>query len=191
MSALPARPERHLHVVDHLVDQRTGETFTAPQVEELLARVDKLETDLHMAQRDVKRKNRQIAELERNKAQERLDHPDRDLIVRVATYWHKRCKDGDPRVDPLSPARFDAVAGLAEMTELRMVEVDGKKRRRKVKRYDPAAFKEAIDGAHFDHFRKQRKNGSWQAFDDLELIMRDAKQFEEFRARAPKREGGS
>jgi hypothetical protein len=162
--------------------------FTAPEVQDLIERLDKVTTDLHMAQRDVKRKNRQIAELERNRAQERLDHPDRDLIVRVATYWHRKAKGGDPRVDPLSPARFDAVAALAEMTELRVVEgEDGKKRRRKVKRYDPAAFKEAIDGCCFDCYRKQRKNGSWQEFNDLELICRDAKQFEEFRQRCPLR----
>jgi hypothetical protein len=177
-----AQPARHLRVVE--VNDETGEA-AGIDVEQLVVEVEKLRTDLAMAQRDVKTKNRRISELERDKARERLEHPDRKLIERVCTYWHRRCRAGDARINPMSPARFDAVAGLVEMTEVGIVEVDGKRRRRKKRRYEPEDFKMAIDGAHFDHYVKVRKNGTEQHFDDLELICRDSKQFEEFRARVP------
>lgn len=175
-------PARHLRPVGDF-DPETGEIPPGSRIPELLAQIEKLQGDLKAAERDLRAKRRQIAELERNKEQERREHPDRELIVRIATYWHKRCRGGDKRINPLSPARFDAVAGLVEMT---VIEVDEEtKKRRRVRRYQPEDFKTAIDGAHFDHFVKKRKNGSERHFDDLEWICRDSKQFEECIASAP------
>lgn len=166
-----------------LVNAETGEFLPSQKLEEIQAELEKLRTDLKMAQRDVKAKNRRIADLERDKAQERLDHPQRDLIERICKYWWRRCRSQDAKVHPMSPARFDAVAGLVEMQTMVVEQVNGKTVRRREWRYEMHDFKAAIDGAHFDHYVKRRKNGSEQHFDDLELICRDSKQFEEFRAR--------
>lgn len=177
MSAGPA--SRHLH----LVDSETGEVVPSAELAKLQAEVEKLREDRKGLEKDLRTKRRQISELERDKARERLEHPDRELIKRVATYWHRKCKGASPRINPLSPARFDAVAGLAEMEEIHADPETGKRSRRK--RYRPEDFKRAIDGAAFDHYVKKRRNGTEQHFDDLELICRDSKQFEEFMARAP------
>jgi hypothetical protein len=177
--AVSAQPARHLHVVSDRVADDNGEVVSP---EALVAEIEKLRVDLKMAQRDVKSKNRRISELERDKVAERLKHPDRELILRICKYWHRKCRGGDPRVKPDSPDRFDAVAALVEMEHI--VADGGRKRRERV--YPPEAFKEAIDGAAFDHFVKARKNGSEQHYDDLELIARSAAKFDEFRARAPK-----
>jgi hypothetical protein len=152
----------------------------------LVEEIEKLQTDLQMAQRDVKAKNRRIFELERNRAQERLEHPDRELILRVCRYWHRKCRRGDRRVKPDSPHRFDAVAAMVELEEVIPAaerESAGPKSRRV---YGPEAFKQAIDGAAYDPYRKQRKNGSWAVYDDLETIFKSAAKFDEFRARAPR-----
>ena len=177
-------PARHLRVVE-AVTTPEGEVLTAEAVGLLQARIDKLEGDRKALEKELRTKRRQISELQRDRVRERLDHPDRAVIERIASYWHRKCRGGDPRVNPMSPARFDAVAALVEMTEIRLDEESGK--RQKARRYEPEAFKEAIDGAAFDHYVKPRKNGTLQHFDDLELICRDSKQFEEFRSRAPQR----
>lgn len=176
---MSAAAKRHLRVVE--VNDGTGEIEGTVDVEALVARVEKLEHDRRALEKDIRAKRRRITELERDKAQERLEHPQRDLIVRIANYWHRKCRGGDAKVNPLSVVRFDAVAALVEMTVI----VADEKGKRHEPRYRPEDFKQAIDGAAFDHYAKQRKNGSWQHFDDLELVCRDSKQFEEFRARAP------
>lgn len=178
--AVSALPQRHLHVVSDRVADDNGEVVTP---EALVAEIEKLRTDLKMAQRDVRTKNRRISELERDRVRERLEHPDRELILRVCSYWHRKCRGGDPRVKPDTPDRFDAVAALVEMEHI-VKDEQGRRRRERV--YPPEAFKEAIDGARFDHFAKPRKNGSMQHYDDLELICRSAARFDEFRARAPR-----
>jgi hypothetical protein len=180
---MTAATARHLHVVPGGITDDNGEVIPPHR---LLAEIEKLQTDLSMAQRDVKTKNRRIAELERDKAAERMNHPDRPLILRVCRYWHLKCRAGSNRVKPDSPHRYDAVAALVELEELIPVEErerGGPKTRRV---YGPDAFKQAIDGAAYDPFRKQRKNGSWVTYDDLETICRTAGKFDEFRARAPR-----
>jgi hypothetical protein len=180
-----AEPARHLRVVD----TDTGEVLTGTGLAELQAEVEKLRVDLKMAQRDVKAKNRRISELERNKAQERLDYERRADVERIATYWHRKCRPDDfalerPRVNPMSPERFDAVRGILDQEV--PVPIEGKKRCRHVPAYSMEECKAAIDGAAFDHFSKQRRNGSWEHFDDLELIFRSGKHFEGFRDKAPR-----
>lgn len=174
-------PARHLHAVpDHVVDEH-GEVVTP---EALVAEIEKLRVDFKMAQRDVRRLNRRLHEQERDRARERLEHPDRELIVRVLTYWHRKCRGGDARVNPLSNDRFDVVAALVEMEHL-VTGRDGKRRRER--RFSPEMFKEAIDGAAFEHYVKKRKNGTDQHFHDAELIFRNEANFQEFRARDPRR----
>jgi hypothetical protein len=177
-----ARPARHLQVVgdDRIADQN-GEVIPPHR---LLAELEQTRIDLKMAKRDVQSKNRRIADLERDRERERLEHPDRELILRVCDYWHRRCRGGDRRVKPDSPERFDAVAGLVVLEHI-VTDEHGRKTKERV--YEPEAFKEAIDGAYFDHFQRPRKNGTIQHFDDLELICRSAAKFEEFRSRVPVR----
>lgn len=176
---MSAQPAPHLR----LVNTETGEFVPSQKLEELMAELAKVRGDFKNAERDLKIKRRQLTELQRDKARERLEHPQHELIERICKYWHRRCRHGDVKVNPMSPARFDAVAGLVEMEML--VAVEGKRRRRREWRYEMEDFKAAIDGADFDHYAKKRKNGTEQHFDDLELICRDSKQFEEFRARCP------
>jgi hypothetical protein len=179
VSALPAR---RLHLVgDQLVDDDTGE-IVPREVADLTEQVEKLKTDLRMAQRDVKAKNRRIAEMERDKAQERLNHPRYQDIERIARYWHRKCRGGSGRVNPMSPDRFDAVARILDQE--RIVVVDGKRTTEPM--YSMEECKAAVDGLAFDHFTKPRRNGSVQHFDDLELAFRDSKHFEEFRDKAPR-----
>jgi hypothetical protein len=164
-------PLRHLHVV---VDDN-GEVVQEPP------EIVKLREDLANAERELRRHRRRIAELERDEKQERLDYDRRDEVERVCLYWWRKCRGSDKRVNPITDVRFDAVRRMLESTRIEVV--DGKRRR--VPAYETEAFKEAIDGAAFDHYTKERKNGSRVHYDDLELICRDGKHFEEFRSRCP------
>lgn len=175
MSALPAR---HLHAVpDHVIDEH-GEVVTP---EALVEEIEKLRVDLKMAQRDVRAKNRRIAEIERDKAEERKNYERRGDIERIWTYWNRRL--GQDKA--LTADRFDAVRGMLE--EEKLVQVEGRKRAQRVPAYELEDFKRAIDGAWFDPFITQRRNGTEQRHDDLALICRDGKSFESFIARAPRR----
>lgn len=167
-----AKAVRHLHVA---YDSESGEVI--PEAPEIL----KLRQDLANAERELRRHRRRITELERDAAQERLDYDRRDDVERIALYWWRKCRRSDKRVNPVSAIRFDAVRLLLESTRIEVV--NGKRIR--VPAYELIAFKEAIDGAAYDHYSKQRKNGSDVHYDDLELICRDGKHFEEFRSRRP------
>jgi hypothetical protein len=173
-----AQPARHLRVVGESVIDEGGFVLSPA---EMLEEITKLKTDLKMAQRDVRTKNRKIAELERDKVQERLDYERRGEVERVARYWWRRCRAGDRKVHYMSPDRFDAVRELMDME--RLVVVDGKKRKEPV--YSMEDFKRAIDGAWFDCFESKRRNGSTVRYDDLTLICRSAAKFEEFIQKAP------
>lgn len=177
MSAQPA-PSRHLHLVDE-----TGEVVPSSKLADMQAELEKLRGDFANAEKDLKVKRRQIAELQRDKARERMEHPQRDLVVRVLRYWHRRCRGGSARVNPLSADRFDAVAALAEMEQL--VVEEGKRKRRRDWLYEFEHFKAAIDGCAFEHYSVKRKNGTEQHFDDAELIFRSASKMDEFIQRCP------
>jgi hypothetical protein len=178
-----AQPARHLALVELDDGGEIVGRVTSDALKTLEADLEKAKVDLKMAQRDVKSKNRRIAELERQKSRERLEHPRYSDAVRVAKYWWLKCRAGDKRVNYKTPDRLDAVLALMEIEEI-VVDADTKKKRREP-HYSMEAFKAAVDGAHFDHFVKARKNGSEQHYDDLELICRSAAKFDEFVARSP------
>jgi hypothetical protein len=161
---------RHLSVV---VDDN-GEVIQE------LPEVMKLREDLANAERELRRHRRTIEQLKRDATRERLEYDRRDDVERICLYWWRKCRQSDKRVNPVSDDRFDAVRRMLDSTRIEMV--DGKRRR--VPAYELDAFKEAIDGAAYDHYSKVRKNGSMVHYDDLELICRDGKHFEEFRSRA-------
>lgn len=183
---MSAQPQRHLRVVE--VDDTSGEItyLDSEGLAALEAERDKLKADLANAERDLRGKRAIIANLERDKVRQRLEHPDREFIVRVCRYWHAKCRPDDhaktrPRIDPISPDRFDAVAALAEMQEIRVV--DG--RRRKAWKYEAEHFKAAIDGAAFDPFVTVMRNGKPKPQNDLEQVCRMVSKFEAFIEKAP------
>lgn len=172
-----ASPARHLHAVpDHVVDEH-GEVVTP---EALVAEIEKLRIDLKMAQRDVKSKNRKINELERDRAQEREHYERRKDVERIWSYWNRRL--GQDKA--LTGDRFDAVRGMLE--EVRLVQVEGKRRAVREPAYTLEDFKAAIDGCWFDPFITKRRNGTELRHNDLALVCRDGKTFESFIAKAPK-----
>lgn len=180
---MSARPARHLQ----LVDTNTGEIVESQELGAMQHELEELRTKFKMAQRDVAAKNLRIANLEADKARERLDYERYEDVKRIATYWHRKCRAGSKRVNPMSPDRFDAVRGILEQQEIVYVEVPGRKKpaRKYVPKYSMAECKAAVDGAHFDHYVSKRRNGSEQHYDDLELIFRSGAKFEEFRDRCP------
>lgn len=180
MAAAAQDPGPGLHLVGG-----TGEVVEHLEDAKLLARIEKLDGDLKAAEKDLRSKRRMITELQRNKVQERLQYERYKDVERIATYWHKRCRGGSARCNPMSPDRFDAVRGLLDQERIVVDEETGKKRREPM--YTLDQFKAAIDGAFFDCFVTKRKNGSVQRHDDLELIARSSKHFEEFIAKAPRR----
>ena len=185
------QPARHLKLVE-IDDNGEFKFLDSKELGKLQHELEELRTKFKMAQRDVAAKNLRIARMEADKARERLDYERYADVERIARYWHRKCRPEDfakdrPRLNPMSPERFDAIRGILDQQQIVMVEVPGRKR--PVREYRPMysleECKAAVDGAAFDHFVKQRKNGSEQHYDDLELIFRDSKHFEEFRDRSP------
>lgn len=179
------KPARHLMLVEADEHGEIIGRVESDALQKLEAALERAKLDFKMAQRDVAAKNRWISELERNKVWERLQHPDRAFIVRVCRYWHKRCRRGSARIDPLAPNRFDAVAALAEMERIVVEEVDGKRRRRREWRYSAEMFKAAIDGGEYDPFETTHKNGKVERHNDLSQICKDVTRFERFVEKAP------
>lgn len=190
---MAAQPAPILHLVGDALVNENGEIIPK-EIAKLLEEIAALKVDKKMLRRDITVKNRKIAELERDVIEERLNYPRRGEIERVGVYWHRKCRPEDwarpvRKVQPLAPVRFDAVRGILEIERL-IIDVDpetGKTKKRREPFYTAEDFKTAIDGAAFDPFRTQRKNGSWQTHNDLELICRSAKHFDEFIAKAPVR----
>lgn len=159
------------------VDADSGEVIN-PEVVRLQEQVEALQAALKEAEADLVTKRSQITRLKRDKAEERTKYPRREDVVRVHAYWQKRL--GTKKA--LTADRFDAIKGMLEETRLEIVD----QRAQKVHAFEfPEDFKAAIDGAWFDPFTKQMKNGKVQKFDDLALIFRDGKTMQSFIDRAP------
>lgn len=188
---MAALPERKLHLVGQDLVDENGE-IVPPEVGRLREQLEALKVDKKMLRRDITTKNRVINELQRNKVEERLNYERRAEIERIGVYWHRKCRAEDyakpvHKVQPMTPDRFDAVRAILEIERI-VIEVDevtGRTKKRREPFYSPEDFKRAIDGAAFDPFRTKRKNGTWQTHDDLELICRSSKHFDEFIAKAP------
>lgn len=186
---MSAKPARHLALVE-LDDagEITGRV-DSEALKTLEARAEKAETNFRLAEKDLASKRRIIANLERDRIRERLEHPDREFIKRVCLYWHRKCRrkdfDGPKRLNPLSPDRFDAVAALAEMEMIVTVEVDGKRKRERRWRYEAEHFKAAIDAGEFDPYTPIMKNGKPKPQNDLEQICRNVSKFEAWIEKAP------
>lgn len=169
---MSAKPARHLV----LVDQATGDVVDSRELGELQEALKKAKEDLKLAERDLVAKRRLLAEKERDKVRERLEHPDRDLIVRVCRYWWRKIHNENARMNPLTPDRFDAVARLVELEELVKEDVPGKKRGRKRRQwlFQMEHFKAAIDGAAFEPYSNTLRSGKVERYNDLTTIFKSA-----------------
>jgi hypothetical protein len=140
-----------------------------PTTRELLEKIDELELTVEDLERERRQQRAQIrklkAELDRTPA-----HYDRaGEVENIINEWRIVCKHPNARS---SLDRFDAVRRLLDVTHPRP--------------YPREAFTLAIQGAVYDPYRRPRRNGTLQAYDDIELICRTAAKFEEFIRRAPR-----
>jgi hypothetical protein len=179
-----AQPARHLA----LVDQNTGEVVDSRELAELQAKLEKAQADLKNAEKDLRVKRATITQLQADKVAERLEHPQRDLILGICKYWHQVCRpedyNGRHRIVSSSPDRFDAVAALVEMERIvRDESAKGKRRREWV--YEREHFAAAINGAAFDPFETVHKNGKVERHNDLSQICKDVTRFERAIAKCP------
>lgn len=183
---MSAQPARHLQLVE--VDEN-GEfkKVDSRELAELQTALRKAQEDLKLAERDLVTKRRQLAEKERDKVRERLEHPQRELIVRVCRYWWRRIHNENPRMNPLTPCRFDAVAALVELEELVTEPVPGKKRPKKTRRwlFQMEHFKGAIDGAAHEPYSNTLKSGKVEAYNDLTTIFKNADSVRRHLGRCP------
>lgn len=166
------RPARHLA----LVDQATGEIVDSRELGELQEALTKAKADLKNAERDLRGKRATIARMEADKVRERMEHPERDLIVRVCRYWWRKIHNENARMNPLTPDRFDAVARLVELEELVKEEVPGRKRPKKRRQwlFQMEHFKAAIDGAAHEPYSNTLRSGKVELYNDLTTIFKSA-----------------
>lgn len=154
----------------YVVDSATGEVLEREASrEELWERVVELEGLLRDAERDLRGKRTRIRFLEAQLQDDRVEYDRKDEVQSIFDEWRTVCRHPKSR---LTPDRFDAIRGLLEVT--------------KPQPYPREAFSAAIAGAAFDPYTRVRKNGTVQIFDDVEMVMRSGKSFEEFCKRAPK-----
>jgi len=146
-----------------LVDSVTGELVDGSD-HELLELIKSLEHDLSLAERDLRAKRNLITKLQRDRERERQAHEHRDEIEHIFSEWQTVCRKARSK---LTADRFDAVSARL---------ADG---------YDRGEFSLAIAGAAYDPFTVVLKNGRRQPMNDLELICRDGRHFENFANRAP------
>lgn len=112
---------------------------------------------------ELGRKVKQIRELKRDREAEAKVHPQRAAIVEVFDHWRESCRHPNSKLDA---DRADLIAG-------------------KLKVYGLETCKRAVDGAAFDPFVTQRKNGKPQRHDGIKLVFGTAEKFESFVNRAP------
>lgn len=169
---MSADPQRHLQVV---VDTGTGEILhsvdgenACPQCAEHLETIAALETE--------KRGWRtRYQNLKRDKDAEARNHKLFPQAQEVFDYWRKATSkrvgaDGEkiPRRSKFTPARFRQVEPF-------------------LREYGVEACLLAIDGAAFDPYITQHKNGTKNVHDDFGLIFRESEpeKFERFCNKAP------
>ncbi len=131
-----------------------------------MARIEELEGSLADAERDLRKKRREITALKREKERERQTFEQRDLVLRLFGFWQARC--GKQR-SKLTPDRFDALKHALEWG------------------YSAREIAFAIAGAAHDPFITKDRNGRDVKHQDLALICRDGKHLESFANRAPRR----
>lgn len=156
----------------YLYDPTTGEVVSRePSLAAALAKVDELEAMLADIERERRGERARTRQLLARLNDARIGYTRRAEVISIFDEWRTECGHQRAR---LTNDRFDAVATLLEV--------------KKPEAYPREAFSTAIAGAKFDPFVTRRKNGSEHKHDDLALICRDGKTFEEFIRRAPVKE---
>lgn len=141
----------------HLVDGDTGEVIPGcPHCQEL-------KDELSGAMRDLRAWRARYAALVRDKEAEAESSQHWPEALKAFEYWRSECKH--PRSDWCAD-RFDLVVPFLKKDGMPFV-------------------LRAIDGASFDPFTTERKNGTKKRHDDWGLIFRDRDHFESFVNRAP------
>jgi hypothetical protein len=126
-----------------------------------------LKVAAELLEQDLRTKRAQIKRLQADADLDRRTCAERPAIDKLFALWQEQCKH--PR-SKLTAERFDAARVLLQ------------------KGYTAEDLTLAIEGAAYDPFTKVRKNGSLEAFNDFELIMRDGTHVERFANRAPMKE---
>lgn len=146
-----------------LIDATHGEVLD-PANDTTALRIAQLEGDLDNLERDLRKARRRIKTLETDKERDRQLYVLRTTVEAIFTDWRQVCKHPNSK---LTSERFDAIQARIE---------DG---------YTRDQFTLALAGAAFDPFIVKQKNGRVKRFDDIELICRDGRHFEDFANKAP------
>lgn len=149
---------RHLHPVPAGIDPETGEVTCDS--------CRALEDQIIGLQRDIRGWAARYAELKRDRQGEAEEHDLYDDAHDIFKFWRSVCHHPKSRFDA---QRFELI-------------------RPHLEKHGGRLCRQAIEGAAFDPFITQRKNGSAKRHDGWELIFRDAGKFEEFVNRAPRGE---
>jgi hypothetical protein len=142
----------------HVVDTATGE------IVETCEHCADLADQLAGAEREIRAWRTRCANLERESDKDARNHPFWKDAERLVAEWRKRCRH--PR-SQLTADRFWMLQPFLH-------------------RHGYDLCLKAVAGAAFDPMTKERKNGSVQRFDALELIFRSEGHFESFVNRAPR-----
>lgn len=164
VSAQPdAQPERHLRVIRF---DDNGEVIHT----ECAGCRDRDDTIAGL-ERDIRGWTKRNADLVRAKNAEAEEHPCWDAALWLFDYWKRVCRHPRSR---WSHDRFWLVEQFLEQ-----------KRWGKTLKARVALCRLAIDGAAYDAFRRTRRNGSVEIFDEWERIFANSGRFESFVKRAP------
>lgn len=123
-----------------------------------------LEDVIKGLERDIRGWAARYAELNRDLSKQAREHPMYQDVQMLFGYWKRACRH------PKSQFTADRFWLMQPFFD----------------RHGDALCRRAIDGAAFDCMTKQRRNGSWERFDSVELIFRDEGKFESFCNRAPR-----
>jgi hypothetical protein len=115
-------------------------------------------------ERDLRRKNAQLNEMRRDRQAKAQRSEIWPVAVDLFKYWQVRC--GHKR-SKWTLERFEQIEPL-------------------LKSHGEELCRLAIEGAAFDAFTTERKNGTLKRHDDWELIFRNADKLEDFVKRAPR-----
>lgn len=127
------------------------------------------DSDLVLAENDLRRARREIRRLKADRDAAAKGHPRLEEIRHVFDLWREECNHPRAKLDT------DRTFVIAEALD----------------NYDLATCELAIRGAAFDPFTTERKNGTTKRHDGLALIFRNADKVEEMCNRAPLTGGGT
>lgn len=148
--------------------QGTGEVRSLEALEDELGRQQAIIAGLERDIRGWAVRYRQLAEDRNQLARE---HPCWEAGEWLFNQWRRACKHPRAR---WTPDRFWLIEPFLVNDKW------GKTLRARL-----AMCRLAIDGAAFDAFRRQRRNGTWEVFDEWERIFASAGKLESFCKKAP------